>query len=86
MTKIISHPKIKESKTIALFLKNFLFKIIWTAEVDISRHATFRHSYELLLVFYDRDTRTEFVGADNWLVKTVKPSVIVHEYQRDKFR
>ena len=30
---------------------------------------TYRHAYELLLVFYDRDTRTEFVGSENWLVK-----------------
>ena len=43
---------IKESKTIALFLKNFLFKIIWSSEVDIHKSVnmwsrTYRHAYEL---------------------------------------
>ena len=47
---------------------------------------TYRHAYQLLLVFHDRDSRTEFVGADNWLVKVVKPSVIMAEYQREKQR
>ena len=47
---------------------------------------THRHAHELIVLFYDRDSRREFVGQENWLVKQIKPAAIVLEYDRQKPR
>ena len=65
--------------------------MIWTSEVDVRRPVdlltrTYRHAHELIILFYDRDSRKEFVGQDNWLVKMVKPSGIIQEYDKGKLR
>ena len=84
-----------ESKTIAIFLKNYIFKMIWTC-IDWSKtdplrsngllSRTHRHAHELIVLFYDRDSRREFVGGENWLVKQIKPAAIILEYDRQKPR
>jgi ubiquitin-protein ligase E3 B len=90
------HPfTIEESKTIAIFLKNYIFKMIWTC-IDWSKtdplrsngflSSTHRHAHELIVLFYDRDSRREFVGGENWLVKQIKPAAIILEYDRQKPR
>jgi ubiquitin-protein ligase E3 B len=47
---------------------------------------TYRHGHELLILFHDRDARRNFTPVDHWLIKTVKPSNIVSEYEKDKLR
>ena len=85
------HPfTLEESATISAFLKNFLFKLVWKGAVEGTRRSllwrTYRHGHELLVLFYDRDSRRSFTPAGHWLIKTVKPSVVVAEYEKGKPR
>ena len=85
------HPfTLEESATISAFLKNFLFKLVWKGSIEVKKRSiiwrTYRHGHELLILFYDRDSRRSFTQEGHWLIKSVKPSVIVSEYEKGKPR
>ena len=81
------HPfTLEESKTISAFLKNFLFKLVWKGSMESGKVSlltrTYRHGHELLILFHDRDARRSFTPEGHWLIKTVKPSSIIAEYEK----
>ena len=85
------HPfSLEESKTISLFLKNFLFKLVWKGVVGGNEKSHFtaihRHGLDLLALFYDKDTRRSFTDKGHWLIKLVKPATIMGEFDKGKPR
>ncbi len=85
------HPfSLEESKTISLFLKNFLFKLVWKGVVGGNEKNHFtaihRHGLDLLALFYDKDTRRSFTDKGHWLIKLVKPATIMGEFDKGKPR
>ncbi|CAK8692376.1 unnamed protein product [Clavelina lepadiformis] len=80
---------LEELVTISAFLKQFVFKAIWSRIVKDSQSSmyyVFDSAHTLLMMLYDRDARRSFTPQNHWLCKDIKPSTIRGEVEKSQPR
>ncbi|XP_074641839.1 ubiquitin-protein ligase E3B-like [Tubulanus polymorphus] len=72
---------------LSTFLNQLLFKLVWNNLLDVrslNQNSFFSTVHSLLMILYDRDCRRSYTPKDHWLIKDVKPSVILTELERKR--
>lgn len=70
--------------TVSAVINSFLFHAIWNNLLVDTKSPLFVSLHSLLMVVYRRDNRRPFTRHNHWLIKEVKPSVIIGELDKGR--